>query len=89
MITKSFYESKAWKIRKAQVFRRDGYLCQYCKRYGRIREAKIVHHIKHLDEYPELALEPKNLVSLCIACHNKEHPEKGTAGNRARYGRMG
>ena len=35
-----------------------------------------VHHIKHLNKYPMLALDSKNLVSLCGKCHNKEHPEK-------------
>jgi predicted kinase len=35
----------------------------------------VVHHIKQLEEYPELALDPDNLVSLCNLCHNREHPE--------------
>ena len=39
--------------------------------------ADMVHHIKERTEYPELALTLENLISLCNACHNKEHPEKG------------
>ncbi len=39
--------------------------------------ADMVHHIKPRDEYPELSLTLDNLISLCNACHNKEHPEKG------------
>ena len=74
------YNSKRWKAKHKQIMRRDKYLCQHCKRYGRLREAKVVHHKKHVDEYPELAYEDDNLESLCNACHNKEHPEKG--GNR-------
>ena len=35
-----------------------------------------VHHIKHLDEFPELAFKNDNLISLCEVCHAKEHPEK-------------
>jgi len=67
-----------------RILRRDKYLCQRCKRYGRMRQATVVHHIKHLDEYPELALDPSNLVSLCADCHNKEHPEKAGKANRGR-----
>lgn len=63
---------------------RDEYKCQICKRYGRQREATTVHHIKHFDEFPELALESDNLISLCEACHNKMHPEKAKKANKTR-----
>ena len=56
-----FYTSSAWKAKRAAILSRDGYQCQRCKRYGRLREATTVHHIKHYDEYPELALESDNL----------------------------
>ncbi|MCI6686515.1 MAG: HNH endonuclease [Ruminococcus sp.] len=72
-----FYQSKAWKRKRQAILRRDGYCCQDCKRYGRFRPAVTVHHIKHLDQYPELALTNSNLISLCNECHNKRHPEKG------------
>lgn len=70
------YHSTRWEKKKKQILRRDGYMCQACKRYGRKREAKIVHHIQHADTHPELAFVDDNLVSLCEACHNKAHPEK-------------
>ena len=47
-----------------------------------MREATEVHHIKHLDEYPELAYDNDNLVSLCHACHNARHPEKGRTARK-------
>lgn len=72
-----FYKTGRWKRLRASVLRRDGYLCQNCKRYGKHTEATTVHHIKHADEYPELIFDPKNLVSLCAGCHNLAHPEKG------------
>lgn len=72
-----FYKGVKWKRKQRAILRRDGYRCQNCKRYGRAVEATTVHHIKHLDEYPELAYTDSNLVSLCAACHNKFHPEKG------------
>lgn len=76
------YTSYKWKKKREHILRRDMYQCQKCKRYGRMREATTVHHIKHADEYPELAYTDSNLISLCEACHNKEHPEKG---GRKRY----
>ena len=33
--------------------------------------AKQVHHIKPLSTHPELLLEPSNVASLCITCHNR------------------
>lgn len=42
-----------------------------------------VHHVKHVDEFPELAFAGENLVSLCNACHNKQHPEK--SNNQKKY----
>lgn len=71
------YKSKKWKRKRLCILRRDGYLCVECKKYGRRREAVTVHHILHADEYPELAYDDNNLESLCNACHNKMHPEKG------------
>lgn len=79
-----FYHSGAWRRKRAAILRRDGYQCVECRRYGRRRGATHVHHIKELEDYPELALVDSNLESLCAACHNKKHPEKG--GGRRCYG---
>lgn len=71
---------KAW---RAKVIRRAGGLCEECKRYGRIGKdglpipATTAHHIKHKQEYPELAFDVTNGRALCNSCHNKMHPEKG------------
>lgn len=82
------YTSTRWQRTRAAVLRRDNYQCQGCRRYGRIRSAVIVHHIKHADECPELAYTGSNLISLCAACHNKAHPEKAKGMNRGkRYGK--
>ncbi len=71
------YKSKKWKHKRLCILRRDKYLCVECQKSGRRREAVTVHHILHTDEYPELGYDDNNLVSLCNACHNKMHPEKG------------
>jgi 5-methylcytosine-specific restriction endonuclease McrA len=77
------YKDTRWKRKQKQILKRDGYICQWCKRYGKKTEATTVHHIKHADEYPELVYTDSNLISLCSACHNKAHPEK--ANNKRRY----
>lgn len=74
----TFYETQTWKKKRAAILRRDGYRCRDCARYGRVKQADTVHHIKPLEEFPELALDNKNLISLCRACHNKRHPEKAS-----------
>ena len=35
-----------------------------------------VHHIQHLKDYPELALDNDNLETLCFYCHEEEHTEE-------------
>lgn len=78
----SFYDSAAWKRVRSRVLRRDHYMCVDCRRYGRMVEAVEVHHIEHLEDAPERALDPANLISLCKACHRKRHPEKGGSVGR-------
>lgn len=80
-----FYNSKAWRKKRKRILDRDGWDCQHCKRYGRKVLATTVHHIKHLEEYPELAFVNSNLISLCKACHDKMHPEKGGRRDYSRF----
>ncbi|MNH78584.1 HNH endonuclease [compost metagenome] len=81
-----FYKSRKWKNKRERVLRRDEYLCQECKRYGKATPAATVHHCNPLEYYPELALVSWNLVSLCNPCHDTMHDrashELTEAGNR-------
>ncbi|MFE0619765.1 HNH endonuclease [Bacillus altitudinis] len=84
---RKFYDSGDWKRLRAEVKQRDNYECQPCKRNGLVsidtneysesaRRKKIqlvVHHIKELEDYPDLALDIDNLETVCVDCHNKEH----------------
>ena len=73
----AFYNTTVWKHKRAEILRRDHHECQRCKTvHHRLTRATTVHHIKHLDERPDLALVDSNLMSVCYACHNEEHPEK-------------
>lgn len=74
---KTFYNSTAWLRCRKLALIRDNYLCQKCLKENKITTADMVHHIRSLEDYPELALVLENLESLCNACHNMEHPEKG------------
>ena len=83
--TDAIYHDKRYKRARAAALKRDEYLCQYCKRYGRMRQATITHHIKPVEIAPELAYSADNLVSLCMSCHNKMHPEKAKNGRKRRF----
>ena len=72
-----FYGRSAWQTVRKQVLKRDNYECVWCKKKGRVTTAKTakleVDHIKELEYYPELALDPSNLRTLCHDCHNIRH----------------
>lgn len=76
---------RAW---REKVLQRAGYVCEECKRYGRLDknglppEAVVAHHIKPREEYPELQYVVSNGRALCDACHNKAHPEKAKGARR-------
>ena len=78
-----FYKSAAWRKARAAALMRDHYICQDCLRAKargemiRPRTATTVHHIRPIDQRPDLKLDMDNLISLCDPCHNKRHPEKG------------
>ena len=48
-------------------------MCKECSRYGKSTLANIVHHIIPLEERTDLALDNRNLVSLCERCHERMH----------------
>lgn len=83
---RKFYNSREWRAMREAIKCRDNYECQECKRNGRVsidmnelnkndrkKIALVVDHIKPLEDYPELALDPDNLETLCVSCHNKKH----------------
>ena len=77
-----FYKSGIWRSKRQQILKRDNFECQRCKDQGKFNKAEVVHHIKHLRKFPELALDDENLLSVCGACHNILHPEKNFKANQ-------
>lgn len=72
-MTNPLYKSKRWIKKRERILRRDEYLCQQSKRYGRSEQATTVHHIYQIEYYPELAFEDWNLISLTERQHNSMH----------------
>ncbi|MBO0387553.1 MULTISPECIES: HNH endonuclease [Staphylococcus] len=83
---RDFYNGKRWRDKREAIKARDNFECQECKRQGKVaidiyepnkngrKKIKlVVHHIKELADYPELALDDDNLETLCVECHNKIH----------------
>ena len=79
-----FYTWKKWRKIRAEVLKLDHNECVVCKakhkRYP--QRAYVVHHVHHLKDRPDLALEiwdeegKRNLISVCSSCHEELHPEK-------------
>lgn len=57
------FEYRNWRI---NVFKRDSFTCQICRKVGVYLEA---HHIKSWSKYPELRLDVNNGITLCKECH--------------------
>jgi 5-methylcytosine-specific restriction endonuclease McrA len=70
---KDFYKSTKWKTKRTNILKRDNYMCQECKRYGKTTGATTVHHVKPLEFNYDLRLDSNNLISLCSKCHDKMH----------------
>ena len=79
-----FYHWPEWLSRRADVLKIDRFECYICREKRRkYSRAVLVHHVKHLKTRPDLALSvwdpdtgERQLVSLCKACHEDEHPER-------------
>lgn len=68
--------NRRWQKLRLRILRRDGYLCQESRRYGKLVEATTVHHVWPAEDYPEFAYSEWNLLSLCEEAHEKMHDRK-------------
>ena len=75
-----FYTSRAWRKCRIAVRKEHGGLCQVCISKGLIEPAVEVHHIIPLTadnvNDPRIALDSRNLMALCDACHEEQHKKK-------------
>lgn len=89
-----FYKSDDWLELRADVLEEFHNECQECLKLGKVTKADCVHHVNEVRIKPSLALsrrytdkhgiEQYNLIPLCNACHNMQHPEKGS-GKKDRF----
>ena len=77
---RAFYHSAAWARAKAYVRARSHRLCERCAAAGRVTPARIVHHKVPLTPTnigdPRVALDPENLIDVCMDCHAVLHGER-------------
>ena len=64
------YKYSDWRL---QVYERDNFICQNCGQKGGKLNA---HHLFKWSKYKSLRYEIWNGITLCEACHKKEHSKK-------------
>lgn len=67
------YKEHRWVELRRYILKRDEYLDQYWKRYGKFKNAEIVHHIFPVEDFPEYQYCTWNLISLARSTHNMMH----------------
>lgn len=71
-----FYHTPAWRRARKLALQRDHYLCQLKTSEKCTGIATEVHHIKSLEDFPELKLDLDNLTSCCWWCHEETKPRR-------------
>ncbi len=74
-----FYHKPAWRRIRQMALHRDHYLCQLRTSKKCTGIATEVHHIKPLEDYPELGLDLDNLTSCCWWCHEETKQRRSVA----------
>jgi hypothetical protein len=70
LIIKGLWYSE-WKKLSNSIRKRDKYKCQICGKKN------CILHVHHIDPYKSSKNnDPKNLITLCIECHAKQHTNK-------------
>ena len=76
---RTFRSSALWQRKRAEILKRDCYVCRLCLYRGRISNKGLeVHHIVPIKVNQSLELVNDNLITVCSTCHeeiegNKEY----------------
>lgn len=104
MTRQEFYQTKAWKQIRKNIWLKQSCLCNRCHRPVYVngiseyipkdkRLKGIVHHKEYLTDInfndDSIALNEDNLEGLCIDCHNKEHFNTGVTRNDVMFDEEG
>lgn len=68
--SKEFLQSFEWRALRLEVLKRDKMKCQCCGASPKTGAVMNVDHIKPRKYFPELALDPGNLQTLCVECNH-------------------
>ena len=72
--SKAFYHSQSWRLLQEAVKARAHYADEYIMHYEhRLIEGRIAHHIIPVDERPDLALNPRNIIYVSDRTHKRIH----------------
>ena len=92
-----FYDWPEWQTVREAVLKLDKGECVLCREQRhRFRPARLVHHVKHLRDRPDLALsdtyrdgdgvERRQLISVCKDCHETVcHPERMRKNTKEKF----
>lgn len=64
-----------WRRFRLHILERDHYLCQECKRQGRLTAVGKSGHVDHIKAHrgdPALMWDPENCEALCVSCHSRK-----------------
>lgn len=75
---KRFYDSARWRALRAVVLAEEP-VCRYCPA-DRPRLSTTGHHVKPLEQFPDLALVRENIRGCCTECHTAFHKGGTLAG---------
>ena len=64
------YNTTKWKKIRTRMLRENP-LCEECLGFGRETPATDVHHIKPIEDFPDLRFTMSNLMCVCQTCHGK------------------
>ena len=77
-----FYKDYDWRTLALKIIKECRGECQLCKAEHKLTTATLVHHVRHLREFPALAYsrtytdetgEHMQLMPLCQDCHDRMH----------------
>lgn len=75
----SIYKDPRWQKTRRIVLARDGYKCVLCGNDVSGWKQSRVDHVSYADPF-----DPNNCRTLCPACDNRKHAEKGSKGSVGR-----
>lgn len=73
-----FYDAPKWRRTAARVMSHYNFVDQVQKRYGKLEPAEVVHHALPLEDFPEYAFTPHNLIPVSRRTHRGLHNDDGS-----------